>query len=176
MPCASDGTRPRSWTVTNNLQAITTIFGLPFITFLPALVIALCYTATQDQRDMKANFYFITIPAQLTPYCMILINLLFPGGPMTMLLQVQGLLAAHAFHFLTSVWPEYGPSGASNLLPTPAIFSTLVGAVGGASATIGDAASRAVGGESIGRATGASVSAGPLPESWRTRGPGRRLG
>ncbi|KAF4119653.1 hypothetical protein GMORB2_4562 [Geosmithia morbida] len=163
--------------VSGVIVTINYIFSLPFVMFLPALVVALCYTATQDQRGMKTNFYFISIPAQLTPYCMILINLVFPGAAMTMLLQVQGLLAAHLFNFLTNIWPQFGGTGKS-LLPTPPFLTKVVDSVRGASETIGGVASRAVSGESAARSTGQATGAfsGPLPASWRSRGPGRRLG
>lgn len=133
----------------------------------------MCYTVTQDQRGMKANFYFITIPAQLTPYCMILVNLLFPGGAMGMLLQIEGLVAAHLYDFLTRIWPQFGGSGRS-LIPTPRFLTTVVNRVSGLTANFGPAPARGVGG-STGRTTGASTNP-PLPDSWRSRGPGHRLG
>ncbi|KAL6849510.1 hypothetical protein ACO1O0_009051 [Amphichorda felina] len=76
--------------VSGTILIFDAILGFSFLLFLPGLIVALCYTVTQDQRGMKASFYFITIPAQLTPYCMILINLLFPGGAMRMILQIEG--------------------------------------------------------------------------------------
>src|SRR3989442_921108 len=84
----------------------------------------MAYTVTQDQRGMKASFIFFTIPAQLVPYCMILINLLFPGGVQEMMVQITGLLAAHLHDFLTRIYPEFG--GGPNLLPTPTFLSRLV--------------------------------------------------
>lgn len=137
--------------------------------FMPALILAMVYTVTQSQRGMKASFYFVTIPAQLTPYAMMAINLLLPGGPMTILLQLEGLFAAHLFDFCTRIWPQTGGNG-RNLLPTPPFLTQLVnrfaGQVGGPRRP-GDAAAS---GSSTGR------SSGPLPDSWRTRGGGRRLG
>lgn len=131
------------------------------------------YTVTQDQRGMKANFYFITIPAQLTPYCMILVSLLFPGGVSDMILQLLGLVAAHLYEFLTKIWPQFGGTGRT-LLPTPAFLTTAVNTVSGWTANIGAGPGRMAGGASTGQATGASR--GPLPDSWRSRGPGHRLG
>ncbi|KFH47681.1 Derlin-like protein [Hapsidospora chrysogenum ATCC 11550] len=161
--------------VGGTILTINSAIGLPFFQFLHALILAVCYTVTQDQRGMKANFYFINIPAQLTPYCMIAINLLFPGGPMMMLLQAEGLVAAHLYDFLTRIWPQFGGSGRS-LIPTPAVLTTAVNAVSRWTSRAGVAAPpRGAGaGASTGSATGASR--GPLPDSWRSRGPGHRLG
>lgn len=142
------------------------------MTFLQALTVAMCYTVTQDQPGAKVNYMFITIPAQLTPYAMILVNLLFPGGAMNMLLQVQGLVAAHLFNFLTRIWPEYG--GGRNLIPTPAFMSTVVQSTEAVQGRVASAAGIRPASQSSGHGTGASR--GPLPDSWRTRGPGQRLG
>ncbi|KAF4585755.1 centromere/microtubule-binding protein cbf5 [Ophiocordyceps camponoti-floridani] len=82
------------------------VSGLGFTTFLQALNLAMCYTVTQDQRGMKANLMFVTIPAPMTPFAMLAFNLLFPNGVRSMLLQLLGLLSAHLFDFLTRIWPE----------------------------------------------------------------------
>ncbi|RDA93425.1 hypothetical protein CP533_2612 [Ophiocordyceps camponoti-saundersi (nom. inval.)] len=158
-PCTS------GWPIIRNpgwsaVQIMNYLGGLGFGTFLRALILAMCYTVTQDQRGMKANLMFITIPAPMTPYAMLAFNLLFPGGVSNMLLQLLGLLAAHLFDFLTRIWPEYG--GGRNLIPTPALFSTAVQAVESRLAVPSPAAS--------------GVQRGPLPDSWRTRGAGHRLG
>ncbi|PHH64995.1 hypothetical protein CDD81_3632 [Ophiocordyceps australis] len=152
------------------IMTINYLVGFGFVTFLQALILAMCYTVTQDQRGAKVNYMFITIPAQLAPFAMLLFNLLFPGGVSNMMLQVQGLVAAHLYDFLTRIWPEYG--GGSNLIPTPLVVTRLVQGVGRA---VGTAVARTSGQTpSTGSSTG--VSRGPLPESWRSRGPGHRLG
>ncbi|KFA61282.1 hypothetical protein S40285_05508 [Stachybotrys chlorohalonatus IBT 40285] len=141
--------------------------------YLQGLILALAYTVTQDQRGMKASFYFITIPAQLTPYCMMLLNMLFQG-PGMLILQLEGLFAAHLYDFLTRIWPEFG--GGRNLLPTPAFMSRLVQTPRILQRAHGTAfrPASADSGRATGRTTGAST--GPLPDSWRTRGRGQRLG
>ncbi|GJC82053.1 derlin-2 [Colletotrichum liriopes] len=144
--------------------------------FLPALIMAMCRTVTQDQRGMKANFYFVTIPAQLTPFCMMLVSLLFPGGYYTFMIQLMGFIAAHLYDFLSRVWPEF--SGGRNLIPTPAFLSRLVQTPRFNQRGYGTAV-RGGGGASAqtsGSSTGVSQGGGVLPDSWRTRGPGRRLG
>ncbi|PNY23869.1 Derlin [Tolypocladium capitatum] len=154
------------------LQTINYLADFGFVTFLQALTLAMCYTMTQGQRGMQARFMFITIPAQLTPYAMLLFNLMFPGGLTNMLLQVHGLLAAHLFHFLTRIWPEYG--GGSNLIPTPAFLSAAARAVGSVRSNVAGAVGIQLADQASGRSTGAS--GGPLPDSWGTRGRGHRLG
>ncbi|KAM4056159.1 der1-like family protein [Hirsutella rhossiliensis] len=158
--------------VGGTIMTINYFTNFGFVTFLQALILAMCYTVTQDQRGGKVSYMFISIPAQLTPYAMILFNLLFPGGVMNMILQIQGLLAAHLYEFLTRVWPEYG--GGRNLIPTPAFLTTVLRAAGTMQTSVAAAAGIQTADHASGQGTGASR--GPLPDSWRTRGPGRRLG
>ncbi|KIH90856.1 Derlin-2/3 [Sporothrix brasiliensis 5110] len=137
---------------------------------LQGLILGLAYTCTQDQRGQKANFFFITIPAQLVPYSMMLVSLLV-AGPQVALLQLCGLVAAHLYDFLTRLWPEFG--GGSNLLPTPAFMSRLI-------STPGRVQDHGFGHSfrpptESGSATGASTG-GLLPDAWKTRGKGNRLG
>lgn len=143
--------------------------GIFFPMFIKALILAMVYTVTQDQRGMKASFYFITIPAQLTPYAMMLVTFLM-AGPMPTVLQLHGLVAAHLYDFLTRIWPEFG--GGRNLIPAPAFLSRLVETPRVFRRDYGTAIRPS--GQSSGSSTGAST--GPLPDSWRTRGSGHRLG
>jgi Derlin-2/3 len=150
---------------------LTPILSSPFMTFLEGMITALCYTATQDLRGQKTTIYFFTVPSQLMPYCLILMKLLSPGGFVYIPLQVAGILAAHMWDFLTRLWPEFG--GGRNLLPTPAFMTSLVTTPRVLRRDFGTAIRPREPGAS-GSSTG--VSSGPLPDSWRTRGPGRRLG
>ncbi|KAF7561300.1 hypothetical protein G7046_g2842 [Stylonectria norvegica] len=156
--------------VSGTILMLNYLAGLAYVTFLPALILAMAYTVTQDQRGQKANFYIITIPAQLTPYCMIAVNLLFPGGYYFMLLQLEGLLAAHLFDFLIRLWPEFG--GGPNLLGTPNWVVGLIRTPRVLERGFGTAIrpTEPLSGSSTG------ASRGPLPDSWRTRGSGQRLG
>ncbi|KAI1799963.1 Der1-like family-domain-containing protein [Daldinia bambusicola] len=131
---------------------------------LHALLIALCYTATQDQRGMNAHFYIITIPAQLMPYCLLLVQLLFPNGWESLKIGLTGLVAAHLHDFLTRIYPEFGHG--PNLIPTPRFLSWIMST---------PAVQNTVYGQSTAPSTGGGRT-GPLPDSWRTKGPGRRLG
>ncbi|CAN8096101.1 unnamed protein product [Discula destructiva] len=137
--------------------------------FLPALILSMAYTATQDARGQKAGFFFFTVPAQLIPICMMGAALLM-GGPHAALLQLTGLVAAHLHDFLTRLWPEFG--GGRNLAPTPSFFARLVETPRILQRDYGTAM-RA--GPTAGSSTGARA-AGPLPDSWKTRGSGHRLG
>ncbi|PFH57795.1 hypothetical protein XA68_14559 [Ophiocordyceps unilateralis] len=144
--------------VGGTIMLLNYLSGLGFTTFLQALNLAMCYTVTQEQRGMKASLMFVTIPAPLTPFAMVAFNLLFPNGVRNMLLQLLGLIAGHMFDYLTRIWPEFG--GGRNLIMTPTFFSAAVRSLGNMSTA---AAPR-------------GGSRGPLPDSWRTRGPGQRLG
>ncbi|KAK2602207.1 hypothetical protein N8I77_008758 [Diaporthe amygdali] len=137
--------------------------------FLQAMILAMAYTATQDQRGQKAGFFFFTVPAQLVPLCMMGATLLM-AGPHAMLLQLTGLVAAHLHDFLTRLWPEF--CGGTNWIPTPAFFSHLVTTPRFMRREYGTAIRAPQG---TGSTTGAQ-GRGPLPDSWKTRGSGHRLG
>ena len=153
----------------NKTQLLNRVFlGGGF--FLEGLIIALCYTAVQDQRGLKTNFYFFTVPAQLIPYCMLLASLLM--NPASIPLQITGIFAAHMHDFLTRLWPEFG--GGWNILSTPAFITKLVQTPRIFKRDYGTAI-RPPNVQTTGSSTGAST--GPvLPDSWRTRGSGQRLG
>lgn len=150
------------------LQVLAQYF-LGEIFFLPALILSMAYTATQDARGQKAGFFFFTVPAQLIPVCMMGATLLM-AGPQQMLLQLTGLVAAHLHDFLTRIWPEFG--GGRNWIPTPGFLSRLVTTPRVLQRDYGTGL-RAT--QSTGSATG-SQARGPLPDSWRNRGTGHRLG
>jgi len=130
---------------------------------------ALTYTACQDQRGVQSSFFFFTVPAQTVPYCMLLVSLVMSPGIIP--LQLSGIVAAHLHDFLTRLWPEFG--GGFNLLPTPGFVSWLVQTPRIAQRGYGTAFRQpdATPGSDTGASTG-SV----LPDSWKTRGSGHRLG
>ncbi|KAK3326472.1 Der1-like family-domain-containing protein [Apodospora peruviana] len=140
--------------------------------FLQALLLALCYTSVQDQRGMKANFFFFQVPAQTVPYCMILVGMLSSQSPAAVPTQLSGIVAAHLYDFLTRLWPEFG--GGPNLLPAPGFLSRLVTTPRVFQREYGTAI-RGGGGQTSGSSTGASAGS-VLPDSWKTRGSGHRLG
>ncbi|KAI1487289.1 Der1-like family-domain-containing protein [Biscogniauxia mediterranea] len=132
--------------------------------YLHALLIALCYTANQDARGMQAHFYIITVPAQLMPWCMLLAQLLFTGWE-SFQVGLTGILAAHLHDFLTRIYPEFG--GGPNLAPTPWFLSWIMSTPRTRPTPYGT---------SYAPPRSGSERSGPLPDSWRTKGPGRRLG
>lgn len=139
--------------------------------FLHAFVLSLAYTATQDARGQKAGFFFFTVPAQLIPVCMLGATLLMSGSLEEVFFQATGLIAAHLYDFLTRLYPEFG--GGRQWISTPAFLSRVVQTPrvlqrGYGTAVRGNQSSS-------GSSTGAQGS-GPLPDSWKTRGTGHRLG
>ncbi|KAJ3503139.1 hypothetical protein NM208_g16577 [Fusarium decemcellulare] len=168
-PCTSD--RPiirKSGLVCGAGMMIDYVLGLTSFMFLNGLILAMVYTVTQEQRGMKTQYFVLTIPSQMLPYCMILVALLMAPGKAVV--EVEGLVAAHLFNFLTRIWPEFGDG--PRLLRTPAWLESLVPTPRVAQRGYGTAVRP--GNAPTGRTTGAST--GPLPDSWKTRGPGHRLG
>ncbi|RTE78417.1 hypothetical protein BHE90_007091 [Fusarium euwallaceae] len=144
------------------------LFGFNHLELLPGLILAMVYTATRDQRGQKVQYFFFTIPAQAVPFCMIVISMLMLGGkPM---IQLEGLLAAHMYDFLTRIYPEFG---GGPVLRVPAWLESIVQTPRIAKRTYGTAVRPS--GPSTGSSTGAETG-GPLPDSWKSRGKGHRLG
>lgn len=139
--------------------------------FTSALLLAWAYTSSQDDRGQKATFFFVSIPAELVPYAMLLVTLLMEG-PYSAKIQATGLVAAHLHDFLTRLWPTFG--GGRNLLPTPAFVTRMWQTTEAATAHrgFGTAFTPA---QRTASTTGSSAG-GVLPESWRSRGSGHRLG
>lgn len=136
--------------------------------FTSALVLAFAYTSCQDDRGMKTSFYGIfQIPSPWMPFAMLLVIFIM-DSPGSALIAATGIVAAHLHDFLTRLWPEFG--GGSNLVPTPAFIRRLF-------STRTTTTTRRVYGTAVAppEASGASAS-GPLPESWKSRGSGHRLG
>lgn len=144
--------------------------------FTSALVLAFAYTSTQDDRGQKAQFFIVTIPAQWIPFAMLLMTFVM-AGPNAAMVQGTGLIAAHLYDFLTRLWPEFG--GGTNLLPTPGfirrMWETKTATV--QSKGFGTAFAPAQRNSSATTSSSSGAAAGGvLPESWRSRGSGHRLG
>lgn len=138
--------------------------------FTSALVLALAYTSTQDDRGQQAQFFIVTIPAPWIPYTMLLITLV-TAGPNATMVQATGIVAAHLHDFLTRLWPMFG--GGRNLLPTPAIFKRWFFV---RQRNTGYGTAQVARGQTSGQTSSEGSSSGVLPESWRNRGSGHRLG
>ncbi|KAF4965878.1 hypothetical protein FSARC_6348 [Fusarium sarcochroum] len=156
--------------VSSVILMIDYLAGLTSFMYMNGLILAMVYTTTQDQRGQKTQYIVLTIPAQALPACMIVVTALM-GGPSKALVEIEGLLAAHLYDFLTRIWPEFG--NGPRLLRTPAWLERLVQTPRITSRGFG-AAVRPNNSASTGSSTG--VNTGPLPDSWRTRGRGQRLG
>ena len=136
--------------------------------FTSALVLAFAYTSCQDDRGMKATFYIMQIPAQWMPFAMLLVIFIM-DSPYQAMIAATGLVAAHLHDFLTRLWPEFG--GGTNLVPTPAFIRRLF-------QTRKTTVTHKGYGTSIAHPeqSGSASSSGVLPESWKARGSGHRLG
>lgn len=159
-------------------QALTHLVASPGGLYIHPLLVAMAYTVTQQQQGMKVHYIIISFPAPMMPYAMIAINLLGQGGPEKAWFDAQGLIAAHLFEFLTSVWPQVG--GGTNWMPTPYFYPAIIRFFAGLGSGAARVTQRSYGSMTTpaGRDSGSSsgVDTGPLPDSWRTRGSGRRLG
>lgn len=141
------------------------------------LILAFTYTACQDDRLGKASLFIITVPATWVPAAMLFMTFV-QGGLQPTMVHATGLVAAHLHYFLSELWPTFG--GGTNIIKTPAFierfFEVSVSQVlhrtyGTAIRNPGPASQR----PTTGASTGASAG-GVLPESWRSRGSGHRLG
>jgi Derlin-2/3 len=118
------------------------------------------------------NFMIVNVPAQWAPFGMLFMTLIM-AGPGAAKVQSTGLLAAHLYDFLTRLYPEFG--GGRNFIVTPAFVRRLFAPseAGVSNRSYGTAFTPPE------RATGSSTGAAAgsvLPESWKARGSGHRLG
>ncbi|KAK6350696.1 hypothetical protein TWF718_003883 [Orbilia javanica] len=166
-------------------------FILGGMAFAPVMGIALAYSWGQRNRGRNITFFFITIKAQWLPYAIAGVTAI--QSPGSAFILASGIVSAHAYEFLTVLWPRFG--GGSNLLPTPSFLKwsfeggpgTSTGGVGGVRAygtgfdararDAGPAPARAQGmfGGDGGRTTGSNARQ-PTNAAWRNRGAGHRLG
>ncbi|KIW09537.1 uncharacterized protein PV09_00410 [Verruconis gallopava] len=133
--------------------------------FLQPLILAYAYTFSQDNPHSNVTIYILTFPAKYLPYALIALTFVM-DGPHAAKFQLGGLLAAHAYDFLTRIWPTFG--GGSNWLKTPDFVKRWF--IGSGRPT---PQTRSYGTAFQPRQQ-APASSG---SSWsNTRGPGRRLG
>ncbi|KAK7751656.1 hypothetical protein SLS62_006316 [Diatrype stigma] len=119
-------------------------------------------------RKEDLLWYLIVLPPQLQRFLelrKITPALELAQGPTAFLVGLTGLIAAHLHDFLVRLYPEFG--NGPNLIPTPGFLSYIIRTQREQGTVYGQryAQPREFGG-----------SSGPLPESWRSKGPGRRLG
>lgn len=88
--------------------------------------------------------------------------------------QATGLIAAHLHDFLTRLWPTFG--GGRNWVTTPAFVKRMWQTTEPAVADRAYGTSFTPAQRSTGTTSGAAAGEGVLPESWKSRGSGHRLG
>ncbi|KAJ5095136.1 hypothetical protein N7532_007427 [Penicillium argentinense] len=148
---------------------LTAGYILGGVVFTSALILAMVYTYAQDNRGRKVYFFFVQMPVQYLPYAMLFITLLQQGWP-SALSESMGIVAAHAYDFVTHIYPTYG--GGRNWLVTPGFVHRF----------FSNTSSRSYGTASRQpepRSTGPSTSRGwtsSFQNPWSNRGAGRRLG
>ncbi|KAI5778631.1 Der1-like family-domain-containing protein [Geopyxis carbonaria] len=93
------------------------------MTFCSPLILALAYYWTAfEAPGGRVSFFIATFPVKFLPWGMLLMSFV-QGGPTALMNNLTGLVSAHAYLFLTTIWPTYG--GGSNILATPQWLHTL---------------------------------------------------
>ncbi len=95
------------------------------------------------------------------------------AGPEAAKVQATGLIAAHLHDFLTRLWPTFG--GGRNLVPTPGFVRRMFETTVATTTQRGFGTAIRPAQRDAGTASGSSAG-GVLPETWRSRGSGHRLG
>ncbi|KFY05151.1 hypothetical protein O988_00224 [Pseudogymnoascus sp. VKM F-3808] len=146
-------------------------FGNAYI-LTSALFTAFAYTATQDEGG-QTRIFILDIPTRSVPLALCFMTFVSIGELHPALVQATGILVAHLYDFLTRLYPKFG--GGVNILTTPAFIRRLFEpkVVSVSNKTYGTsfqpAAPRAA-------ASGSEAPGGVLPEAWKSRGSGHRLG
>ncbi|KAH9822741.1 F-LANa protein [Teratosphaeria destructans] len=147
---------------------------------LSPLTLALAYTYAQENPHRQLSYFIITFSAKWLPYAMLAMTFVM-ASPQEALLQASGLVAAHAYDFVTKIWPEYG--GGRRWLTTPQFINQWLAPQAGSTAQrsfgtaytgrpAAQAGSLRQASSSGGWASGFSAGGG----NWGSRGQGRRLG
>lgn len=142
------------------------------------------YTWSQDNIGVPVTLYFVQIRAEYLPLALAFMTWL-GGGSAQAMVQITGIVAAHAYDFLTRIYPTYG--GGRTYIRTPAFVQRWFRrrgpqATGYGAYRMNTPGSRPVGGAAAasGRSTGSSSGGGggffSGNGSWRARGAGHRLG
>ena len=147
--------------------------------FLSPLTLALAYTYAQENPNRQLTYFIITFSAKYLPYAMLAMTFVM-ASPQEALNQGTGLVAAHAYDFVTKIWPEYG--GGVRYLNTPESVKRWFAPPGGTPQTRGAgtafaAGQRPAGGQSVPQrqaGAGGGFASGFSSGSWG--GGGRRLG
>lgn len=133
---------------------------------------AFAYTYAQDNRGKKMTFFIIQIPVEYLPWAMLVVTLVMQGWT-AVLYEAMGIVGAHAYDFLTRIYPTFG--GGRNYLVTPAFVRRYFAAI------IPNAGSRPYGTairstQPSGSSSGSRGWTSSIQNPWSGRGAGRRLG
>lgn len=163
---------------TDTMSQLTGGIYLRGVMLLSPLTLALAYTYAQENPNRQLSYFIITFSAKWLPYAMLAMTFVM-SSPQEALLQATGLVAAHAYDFVTKIWPEYG--GGRRYLNTPQFVNRWF------AKPAGTAQQRSFGTAYAGRPAAASPisqqqaarsgwASGISGSSWSSRGTGRRLG
>lgn len=143
--------------------------------FLSPLTLALAYTYAQENPTRQLTYFIITFSAKYLPYAMLAMTFVM-SSPQDAMNQATGVIAAHAYDFLTKYWPEYG--GGTRLLKTPETVQRWFARPGGVQRGAGTAftARPAQNVQQAQTGSGGGWSSGFGGNGWNNRGAGRRLG
>ncbi|BGP55890.1 hypothetical protein JCM8202_002679 [Rhodotorula sphaerocarpa] len=151
---------------------LNTPLETPFL-FAP-FMLAITHLWARANSTRQVNLYgLITVPALYFPFFMLGMDLL-NGGPQAVLVSFTGMVAAHAYYYLSVIWPNSGsppPASLRSLLAPPQLLINLLG--NGPAVPSSFAASSGAGGArgwSAGFGRGAAASGGGGAAA------GRRLG
>lgn len=165
-------------------EKFTSGFLLNSLVLTSAFHLALSYTFAIENRGKRITFIVIPMPAQYFPWARLAFTFVMGGWPAG-LSDATGIAAAHAYEFLTEIYPRY--QGGKNWIQTPTWVRNAFGdnkpqsRSGPSSVTrgYGTAYRPATGGVRDGGGGGSSSSSAwssALGGAWGNRGPGRVLG
>lgn len=136
-----------------------------------AMILALAYTYSQDNRRKKVSFFVVQLEAKWLPWVLLLAALVM-GGPDAMIFQGTGIVAAHLYDFVTRLYPTFG--GGRNYFQTPLFIRRWFGGNDQRTQRKGYGTAFAPQAQPPPRQASGFSSAFSSP--WSTRGQGRRLG
>lgn len=136
-----------------------------------AMILALAYTYSQDNRRKKVSFFVVELEAKWLPWVLLLAALVL-GGTGAMIYEGTGIVAAHLYDFATRLYPTFG--GGRNYFQTPAFLRRWFGGKDQRTQRKGYGAAYAPQAQPPTRPASGFSSAFSSP--WSTRGQGRRLG
>ncbi|MCJ1306976.1 hypothetical protein MMC25_000620 [Agyrium rufum] len=103
---------------------LTAGFLLGAVIFTHALIIAITWKYAQDNRGKKVTFYIVKMDVRYLPWAIILMSFVM-NGPGSAKIELAGIIAAHAYEFLTNIWPTFG--GGRNVIATPSMVNRWFG-------------------------------------------------